>query len=225
MGTDAKHDQRAEQKQQALFEVAQLALRAQHGILECQLYLTFLVFLAAGFALTALVGGAVLIAAFSAFTWARGFLVSVLFSALVVATVFSSAMVAAVVAARASALIFASALRTAFFPSVAGAPSAPAGNSTLPPAASTAARAPFDTSKPCNTTLRFSSPETITLADSAWMDTTPAALSTRISMVSPPILFRSDSRTSAVSCLSGETKPRFGKRRCNGIWPPSKPTL
>ena len=24
---------------------------------------------------------------------------------------------------------------------------------------------------------------------------------------------------------AGDLKPRFGRRRCNGIWPPSKPTL
>jgi hypothetical protein len=36
---------------------------------------------------------------------------------------------------------------------------------------------------------------------------------------------RSDNRTSAVSLRVVETKPRFGSRRCSGIWPPSKPTL
>src|SRR3954447_26076923 len=32
-------------------------------------------------------------------------------------------------------------------------------------------------------------------------------------------------RTSAMSLRVGELKPRFGRRRCSGIWPPSKPTL
>ena len=33
------------------------------------------------------------------------------------------------------------------------------------------------------------------------------------------------SRTSAVSPASFEAKPIFGRRRCMGIWPPSKPAL
>src|SRR5580700_11010443 len=31
--------------------------------------------------------------------------------------------------------------------------------------------------------------------------------------------------TSLMSLAEGLTKPRFGKRRCSGIWPPSKPLM
>src|SRR5450432_1827443 len=38
-------------------------------------------------------------------------------------------------------------------------------------------------------------------------------------------LARSDRRTSTVSPRVGDLNPRLGRRRCSGIWPPSKPTL
>src|SRR5579859_1257817 len=88
-----------------------------------------------------------------------------------------------------------------------------------------AARAPFVTSKPRNFTLRLISPLSITLAESAACGTTPACFSTRISMSSTGSLSREDSLTSAVSPLVSDMKPRFGRRRCSGICPPSKPTL
>ena len=65
----------------------------------------------------------------------------------------------------------------------------------------------------------------MTLALSASVGTTPAALSAARSIESPSTFRRSPRRTSAVSLAVSETKPRLGKRRWSGIWPPSKPTL
>src|SRR5690349_9974929 len=44
--------------------------------------------------------------------------------------------------------------------------------------------------------------------------------------ISPPSTFeRSPERTSAAFTIVVARKPRLGRRRCSGIWPPSKPTL
>src|SRR5512145_2976198 len=53
----------------------------------------------------------------------------------------------------------------------------------------------------------------------------PACFSTSKSISSTPTAASSYRRTCAVSALVSETKPRLGRRRCIGIWPPSKPTL
>ena len=95
----------------------------------------------------------------------------------------------------------------------------------LPPAASTAARAPLLAPMPFTVTLRVSLPDTISFAPDASFGTTPASFSAARSIVSAFIFSTSDSRTSAVASRSGEAKPRFGRRRWSGICPPSKPTL
>src|SRR4029077_1982032 len=41
----------------------------------------------------------------------------------------------------------------------------------------------------------------------------------------PATRIRSDSVSSAREAFMAERKPVFGRRRCRGIWPPSKPTL
>src|SRR6185436_631001 len=94
-----------------------------------------------------------------------------------------------------------------------------------PPAASIMARAPLVTRISFSDTLRSSLPERITFAPSARCDTTPSALSAARSMSVAFMRASSLVRTSGVSSRVGELKPRFGRRRCNGICPPSKPTL
>src|SRR6185369_8069297 len=74
-------------------------------------------------------------------------------------------------------------------------------------------------------TLRSSLPERMTFAASALRDTMPAALSAARSISATCRSCRSPVRTSATSSRVGELKPRLGRRRCNGICPPSKPTL
>src|SRR6185369_7175578 len=74
-------------------------------------------------------------------------------------------------------------------------------------------------------TLRSSLPERMTFAASALRDTMPAALSAARSISATCRSCRSPVRTSATSSRVGELKPRFGRRRCSGICPPSKPTL
>ena len=55
--------------------------------------------------------------------------------------------------------------------------------------------------------------------------TRPACFSDSRSTSSAPRRSRSVSVTSALNFSRCDLKPRFGKRRCSGIWPPSKPTL
>jgi len=74
-------------------------------------------------------------------------------------------------------------------------------------------------------TLRLISPARMILAARAAFGTTPACFSTRMSMSSPGNSLIADKRTSTVSPPVNETKPRLGRRRCSGIWPPSKPIL
>src|SRR3954454_12833761 len=94
-----------------------------------------------------------------------------------------------------------------------------------PPAASIMARAPLLTRISFNATLRSSLPQRITFAPSARCDTMPSALSAARSMSVAFMRASSLVRTSGVSSRVGELKPRFGRRRCSGICPPSKPTL
>src|SRR4029453_11232070 len=68
-------------------------------------------------------------------------------------------------------------------------------------------------------------PERMTFAASALRDTMPAALSAARSISATCMSCRSPVRTSATSSRVGELNPRFGRRRCSGICPPSKPTL
>ena len=101
------------------------------------------------------------------------------------------------------------------------------GSSTLPPAASIAARAPLVTAMPLQRDLALDlAGEDHLCARARVCGTRPAALSAaRSIVVDLRALCRSPRRTSAVSSRVSETKPRFGRRRCSGIWPPSKPTL
>src|SRR5919206_4408841 len=95
----------------------------------------------------------------------------------------------------------------------------------LPPAPSIMARAPLLTWISLSATLRSSLPERITFAASAWRGTMPASLSVARSISPACRPCSSLVRTSAMSFLVGELKPRLGSRRCSGICPPSKPTL
>jgi hypothetical protein len=90
-----------------------------------------------------------------------------------------------------------------------------------------AARAPLDatTAGPCSVTLRLISPDRITLARSVSAGTMLAASNAARSISSAFTFWRSVSVTSARVFLIAERKPTFGRRRCSGTWPPSKPTL
>src|SRR5262245_24003268 len=87
------------------------------------------------------------------------------------------------------------------------------------------ARAPLLTWISLSATLRSSLPETMTFAASALRDTMPAACSAARSISVACRICSAPVRTSAMSSRVGELKPRLGRRRCNGIWPPSKPSL
>src|SRR5258708_2073229 len=86
-------------------------------------------------------------------------------------------------------------------------------------------RAPLLTLISFSATLRSSLPHRITFAPSARCDTMPSALSAARSISVAFMRASSLVRTSGVSSRVGELKPRLGRRRCSGIWPPSKPTL
>src|SRR5258708_33363665 len=97
--------------------------------------------------------------------------------------------------------------------------------STLPPAASIIERAPFEAFTSFSVILRESLPERITLAASAPCGTIFSAFRAARSMSVACISSSSLVRTSAMSSRVRGVKPRFGRRRCSGICPPSKPTL
>src|SRR5581483_1268401 len=98
--------------------------------------------------------------------------------------------------------------------------------STLPPVFSMAARAPLLAFTSClRVSLRASSPERITFAPSTSCGTTFSAFSAARSISVACIACRSLRRTSATASRESEVKPRLGRRRCSGIWPPSKPSL
>src|SRR5690606_24052858 len=96
---------------------------------------------------------------------------------------------------------------------------------TWPPAASIAALAPAVASTPWSTNFLVISPSFTTLARFAVAGTSLAARSAAKSMVPASSLSSWYSSTSAVSAFFSEAKPIFGRRRCMGIWPPSKPAL
>ena len=77
----------------------------------------------------------------------------------------------------------------------------------------------------CSFTALSSLPVMMTFAASPSTARAPAAFSARGRCPSTGSFASSDRRTSAMSFCVRETKPRFGRRRCSGIWPPSKPTL
>src|SRR5688572_25572484 len=87
------------------------------------------------------------------------------------------------------------------------------------------ARAPFEAFTSFSVTLRDSLPARITFADSADCATTPSALRAARSMSVAFMPSSESMRTSATSARVSDVKPRFGRRRCSGICPPSKPTL
>src|SRR5690606_16492983 len=78
---------------------------------------------------------------------------------------------------------------------------------------------------PLMTSLRDRSPFLTILARLAVDGTSLAAFSAAKSTVSPSTRASLYSRTSAVSFAVSERKPTFGRRRCIGVWPPSKPAL
>src|SRR5258708_6988300 len=87
------------------------------------------------------------------------------------------------------------------------------------------ARAPLLTGISFSATLRSSLPDRITLAPRTRCDTMLSLFSTARSISAACMRCSSPVRTSAMSSRVGELKPRFGRRRCSGICPPSKPTL
>src|SRR5690606_16942012 len=97
-------------------------------------------------------------------------------------------------------------------------------SSIWPPAASIAARAPAVTSRPLRTSFFETSPFLTILTFLARRDTSLAARRAARS-ISPSSLSSWYRNTSALSILSFERKPTFGRRICMGIWPPSKPAL
>src|SRR5690606_38107600 len=114
--------------------------------------------------------------------------------------------------------------RTGVRHGAAGPHQACSGPSTLPPAASIAARAPAVASRPLSTSFFETSPFLTILACLAVAGTSLAARRAAKSM-SPSSLSSWYSITCAVSPLIPERKPTFGRRVCIGIWPPSKPAL
>src|SRR5437867_13018396 len=65
----------------------------------------------------------------------------------------------------------------------------------------------------------------MTLTTRASSPTRPACLSVSRSTSSAASFCRSASVISALYFSETDLKPRLGRRRCSGIWPPSKPTL
>src|SRR3954451_20196275 len=101
-----------------------------------------------------------------------------------------------------------------------------------PPARSIAARADCDAPETSKDSFAESSPTPRIFTPSRGFDSTPAATSastvTGASWPSFPAFTASWMRprlTSFRSRAFGGVKPRFGRRRCNGIWPPSKPLI
>src|SRR5688572_16470759 len=89
-----------------------------------------------------------------------------------------------------------------------------------------AARAPLEAFRsPLMLSFLVSLPETMIFAPSELLGTMPASCN-EARLTSPWFSFSSSwSRTSAIESRVSEWKPRFGRRRCSGIWPPSKPSL
>src|SRR5215472_14413619 len=108
-----------------------------------------------------------------------------------------------------------------------------ASTSTVPPAFSTAAMADFDAPKTENATLALISPAPRSRMPSLTRRMTPALTSAAASILaagsSVPasiaawIRLRFTSFSLRANMLF--LKPRFGTRRCRGIWPPSKPLM
>src|SRR5690606_4891604 len=96
---------------------------------------------------------------------------------------------------------------------------------TLPPAASMAALAPAVAPMPVSLTAFVSSPDLMTFTTLASWPTRPACLRASTSTSAAPSLSSWASVTSALNFSEADLKPRLGRRRCSGIWPPSKPTL
>src|SRR5882672_9764624 len=94
-----------------------------------------------------------------------------------------------------------------------------------PPAFSIAALAPLEAAMPDTVKALSTLPARMILARFASPATRPAFFSPSRSMAPAPTLARSPERTSAAFVIVVARKPLLGKRRCNGICPPSKPTL
>src|ERR1700690_4502462 len=104
---------------------------------------------------------------------------------------------------------------------------------TLPPAFSTAAMADFDARKTANSTLLLGSPSpssfTPPLARRIRPALTMAATSIAALVSISPALIAACTLPILVSLSRTANdvlrKPRLGRRRCSGIWPPSKPLM
>src|SRR6202167_5675348 len=104
---------------------------------------------------------------------------------------------------------------------------------TVPPAFSTAATADFDAPKTASVTLALSSPPPRRRTPSLARRKTPAFTSAAASIVAArsrraaTSALCSRSRLTSVSLRANLTflNPRFGRRRCSGIWPPSNPLI
>src|SRR3989442_7006326 len=94
--------------------------------------------------------------------------------------------------------------------------------SARPPARAIFSRA--DLLKRCAfTTIGLvSSPSPSTLTPESSFFTRPS-LTRRSGVISPSSALRAPTLTTASSLRNRFVKPRFGTRRCSGIWPPSKP--
>ena len=84
---------------------------------------------------------------------------------------------------------------------------------------------PWTPTSPLSAASSSSLPDRMTFAPSALRDTMPAALQRGEVDVGHLHVSQLAGRTSAMSSRVGELKPRLGRRRCSGIWPPSKPSL
>src|SRR5919107_1546828 len=103
---------------------------------------------------------------------------------------------------------------------------------TEPPAFSIASTADLDAPWTWKDSLALSSPTPRIFTPSRGLETTPAATSdstvTAAALSSLPASMACWMRptlTSLRSIAFGLLKPRFGRRRCRGIWPPSKPLI
>ena len=93
-----------------------------------------------------------------------------------------------------------------------------------PPAASMAALAPFVTATPCTLTALSILPARMIFARFTEPARSPAAFGHEIHRIALDLAQVAQAHFDRA--LDGDGgKPRFGMRRCSGIWPPSKPTL
>src|SRR5579859_4247299 len=96
--------------------------------------------------------------------------------------------------------------------------------SILPPALVIFSSADFENLCACTVNAVFSSPSPRTLIRS-FLCTTPFLIRSSGVMFFSPSSARRSRFTTRYSTRKILVKPRLGKRRCKGIWPPSKPRI